>query len=252
MCPTTAPAAAPVKHPACAPVAAPRLRQRAGTIQSFLMALLSSNETFPCSTARSADCSIAAAQAAFGGPITRVSLEGAELRGPELGNIIQPRAVSLPPALRAGRELHHVGRRPRQRLERHVVFLAAQPQTPERALGDAKGQFEPVDQVCGSEHAIAGLSAHFLDTSGGVDGVAEEDDFLLHRAHLAGDHGTAMQPGAEIRGGAEFADIFWRETRQTLHRGEAGRYAMGVRNALRELPGRDQLIADIAVDFAAP
>ena len=60
-----------------------------------------------------------------------------------------------------------------------------------------RAAIEAIDQVRRSKDAIAGLPAEFLDAGRGVDGVAKEDDLLLHRTHLAGHHRTAMQPGAE-------------------------------------------------------
>src|SRR5271170_2593944 len=78
------------------------------------------------------------------------------------------RTRALLPPLRPGHEPHRLLLRSRQRIERHIVLLAAQPQTPERALRDAGRQLELIDQVRRGEHAFAGLPAHFLDAGRGV------------------------------------------------------------------------------------
>ena len=125
-----------------------------------------------------------------------------ELIGLARGDRAQDRATRV-----SSRAIFAARRRPRlagaprrlgQRVEREVGAFAAQPEVAERAFGDAGRQLEAIDQVGRSEHAIAGLPAEILDAGRGVDGVAEENDLLLHRSHLAGHHRTAMQPGAEI------------------------------------------------------
>ena len=58
-----------------------------------------------------------------------------------------------------------------------------------------------------------------------------------------------MQRGAEIDGNAEFTPLFARLSGEGVKSAEASRYAAGY--PFFELPGRDQFVADVAVDFAA-
>src|ERR1700677_2159911 len=141
-------------------------------------------------------------------------------------------------------------RRFRQRVEREVGALAAQPQIAKRASGDSARQFEAIDQIGRGEHAIACLTAKLLDARRGIDGVAEKNDLPLHRAHLAGHHGTAMKPGPHRDGCAELSAVVGRPSCEFVDGGETGRDTPAVSDSLLELPGRDQLIADIPMDFA--
>src|SRR5208337_2865881 len=138
-----------------------------------------------------------------------------------------------------------------QCVEGKIDAFAAQPEVTERAFDNPGRQLEPIDQIRRSKDAIAGLPAEVLDSSRGVDGVAEEDDLRLDRPHLAGDHRTAMQRGAEIDGNAEFTPVFARLSGERVKSAEASRYATGLAYPFFELPCRDQFVADVAVDFAA-
>ena len=116
-------------------------------------------------------------------------------------------------------------RRLRQRVEREVGALAAQPKIAKRAFGDSRRQFEAIDQLSRGDHTIAGLTAKLLDARRGIDGVAEKNDLPLHRAHLAGHHRTAMEPGSHRDGHAEFASVVGRASGQLVDGGETGRDA---------------------------
>jgi hypothetical protein len=81
--------------------------------------------------------------------------------------------------------------------------------------------------------------------------VTEKNDLLPYRAHHAGHHRTAMELGPYRDGRAEFARVIGRVSSQLVDGGETGRDAAVVRGPLFELPGRDQLIANVAMDFSA-
>ena len=128
------------------------------------------------------------------------------------GAILRPSAWARPaPRRRLG-----------QRIKREIGALAAQPQVPKRPFGDSGRQFETIDQIRRGEHAVAGLTAKLLDARRGVDRVAEENDLLPFRAHLAGHHRTAMEPGSRSDGHAEFAAVIGRVSSQLVDGGETG------------------------------
>ena len=138
-----------------------------------------------------------------------------------------------------------------QCIKGEIDAFAAQPEVAEHALDDAGRQLEPIDQIRRGEDAIAGLPAEILDTSRGVDGVAEEDDLRLNGSHLASDQRTAMQSSAEIDGATEFAPIFVRLSSERVKGVETGPDAAGLADPFFELPCCDQFVADIAVDFGS-
>ena len=59
-----------------------------------------------------------------------------------------------------------------------------------------------------------------------------------------------MKPGPDRDGCAELSPVVGRASSQPVDGAEAGRDAAAVSNSLFELPGRDQLVADIPMDFA--
>ena len=59
-----------------------------------------------------------------------------------------------------------------------------------------------------------------------------------------------MEPGSHSDGHAEFAAVMGRMSNQLVHCAETGRDAPAVCGPLLELPGRNQLIANIPMDFA--
>ena len=117
-------------------------------------------------------------------------------------------------------------------------------------FGDPGRQFEAIDQLGRGDHTIAGLTAKFLNARRGVDGVAEKNDLPFDRAHLAGHHRTAMKSSSDSDGRPEFTAAIGRRSAQLVDGAEAGRDAAAIGDSLLELPGRDQFIADVAMDFA--
>src|SRR6185437_11827426 len=142
-------------------------------------------------------------------------------------------------------------RRLRQRIEPKLGPLATQPQVAERAFGDSGRQFEAIDQLGRGDDPLARLTAKLLDARRGVDRVAEKNDLLLYRAHFAGHHRTAMEPGPDREAHPEFAGVVGRAAGESLHRAETRFDAARRRDPVLERPGRDEFVADIAVDLAA-
>src|SRR5208282_6353095 len=120
----------------------------------------------------------------------------------------------------------------------------------EWALDDAGRQFKKIDQCRRGKDAIAGLPAEFLDACGSIYRIAEKDDFLLDGAHFARDHRSAVQSSSAMYLCTEVAQIGGAERCQSVQSIKTGAHAVRVSDTVCQFPGRDQLIADISVDFA--
>src|SRR6185437_8834958 len=67
---------------------------------------------------------------------------------------------------------------------------------------------------------------------------------------VAGHHRTAMEPGPDRDAHPKVAVVVGRAAAQSLHRVETRFEAARRCDAVLELPGRDELVADIAMDLA--
>jgi hypothetical protein len=137
-----------------------------------------------------------------------------------------------------------------QRIKHNIIFLTAKVQVAERALGDAEGQLEKVYQRRRSKNAITGLPAEFLDPRSGIYSITQKDDLFLDRAHFAGYYRAAVQSGPAMYRRAEIAHIDRAQRCQSVEGLEASADTVRIRYTVCQSPGRDQLIADISVDFA--
>jgi hypothetical protein len=137
-----------------------------------------------------------------------------------------------------------------ERVKYNLAFLAAKAQVAEWALADAGRQFETIDQCRRGKDAVAGLATKFLDAGGGINCIAEKDDFLLDGAHFARHHRTAVQAGSAMHGRTEVAQIDGAQLCQPVESIETSAHAVRFGDAVRQSPSRDQLIADVSVDFA--
>src|SRR5208282_4508046 len=101
------------------------------------------------------------------------------------------------------------------------------------------------------QHAIVCGAAGLLDTLGGVHRVANEGDLFLERAEFADGDRAAVKAGAEVGALAERALVSRALLAEPVEGGKAGAYASGLVHPWSEPPGRDDLIADVFVNFAA-
>jgi len=80
--------------------------------------------------------------------------------------------------------------------------------------------------------------------------IIKKDDLFFDRAHFARYHRAAVQSGPATHRRTEIAHIDRAQRCQSVEGLEASADTVGVRYAVFQFPARDQLIADIAVDFA--
>ena len=138
-----------------------------------------------------------------------------------------------------------------QHIKLERLLLAAHCELTQPAPRDAGGSAakrsrRPRRRGCGRPRA-AGVD----DAGDGVHRIADQRDLFLQIAEFADSDGTAVKASAEVGHESKFALIGRRLGADAVERREAGADACRFVWARREPPGRDHLVADIFVNFAA-
>src|SRR6266851_4467792 len=116
--------------------------------------------------------------------------------------------------------------------------------------GDARRQGEPVQHRTRGDEIEARLLGVLLETRGGVEDVADEDDLLPQVAQLTGGDLAAVEAAAEDGARPEVALVAGRVARDRGADQEEAADAVGRPQAPRHRPGDDDLVARVLVDLS--
>ena len=139
-----------------------------------------------------------------------------------------------------------------QHIKLERLLLAAHCELTQPSPRDAGRQCgQAIEKSRGGEDAGVRAAAGVDDAGDGVHRIADQRDLFLQIAEFADSDGTAVKASAEVGHESEFALIGRRLGADAVERREAGADACRFVWPRREPPGRDHLVADIFVNFAA-